>query len=100
MIKHVVMWKLKDTAAGASKLENAKKLKAKLEHLKKTISQVRSLEVGLNFSQDNAAYDVVLITEFANKKDLEIYINHPDHQALKDFVTQIRDLRVIVDYEL
>jgi len=33
MVKHVVMWKLKDFAEGAAKKENALKIKASLEGL-------------------------------------------------------------------
>ena len=39
MIKHIVMWKLKDFAEGGSKLENAKKIKDMLEALKDKIEQ-------------------------------------------------------------
>ena len=38
MIKHIVMWRLKDVAAGATKEENALKLKESLESLVPRIS--------------------------------------------------------------
>jgi hypothetical protein len=100
MIKHVVMWKLKESAAGADKATNAASLKQKLEGLKVLIPQIRHLEVGINFAAGDAAWDVVLITEFGSKEDLAIYINHPDHQSLVGFVSEIRTERAVVDAEI
>ncbi len=48
MIKHIVLWRLKDHAMGASKNENAKKLKALLESLRDNLREIKHLEVGIN----------------------------------------------------
>ena len=48
MIKHIVLWRLKDHAMGASKNENAKKLKALLESLRDNLKEIKHLEVGIN----------------------------------------------------
>ena len=48
MIKHIVLWRLKDHAMGASKKENAEKLKSLLEALRDTIKEIKHLEVGIN----------------------------------------------------
>ena len=50
MIKHVVMWKLKNEAEGNSKSRNIELVKEKLLSLKPVISQISSLEVGENFN--------------------------------------------------
>ena len=100
MIKHVVMWKLKEMAAGNNKAANAKLLKVRLEMLKNLIPQIQSLEEGINCAESEAAWDVVLITEFNSISDLEIYINHPDHKSLVKFVSEIRTDRAVVDAEL
>ena len=39
MIKHIVMWKLKDEAEGNSKAENAKIIKNSIEDLKENINK-------------------------------------------------------------
>ena len=46
MIKHIVLWKLKATAEGAGKEENAAIIKRELEALKEKIPQIRHIEVG------------------------------------------------------
>lgn len=99
MIKHVVVWKLKDFAEGADKARNAKRLKIELEALKSAIPQIVQLEVGINALASDAAYDVVLISEFKNEQDLDIYQNHPNHRAVADFVAKVRESRVVIDYK-
>ncbi len=98
MIKHVVMWKLKDFAEDADKARNAKRIKIELEALKNTIPQIFHLEVGINILEADAAYDVVLFSVFKNEKDLELYQNHPNHRAAAAFVNKVKEDRVVVDY--
>jgi hypothetical protein len=100
MIKHIVMWKLKDSAEGAGKMENARKMKALLEGLKKKIKGVRSIEVGINTNESADAYDVALYSEFASQADLQAYSEHPDHLRVGEFVGKVRLERKVVDYEV
>lgn len=98
MIKHIVMWRLKASAEGASREQNAKRLKAELEALKKKIPLIRHIEVGINMTPSEAAYDVALYSEFANEIDLESYQKHPEHLKIADFAAKIRESRAVVDY--
>ncbi len=100
MVKHIVMWKLKDPAEGAPKKQNAEKIKAALESLKTRIPQIRHIEVGINFIESDAAYDVALFAEFNSEKDLETYQKHPDHVMVADFAGKVRENRAVVDYKL
>jgi len=101
MIKHIVMWKLKERAEGCSKLENAQKLKARLESMPKKISEIKFAEAGINFYDSDAAFDVVLYSEFENKETLKAYQAHPEHQRLiKEFLNKIRIEKKVVDYEV
>jgi hypothetical protein len=98
MLKHIVLFKLKEHAEGAGKAENARRVKEALESLAKKIPQVRDLEVGINIIPSDAAYDVALITEFADENDLALYIHHPEHVKVAEFVGKVREGRVVVDY--
>ena len=98
MLKHIVLFKLKEHAEGAGKAENARRVKETLESLAKKIPQVRHLEVGINIIPSDAAYDVALITEFADEKDLSLYIHHPEHVNVAEFVGKVREGRAVVDY--
>lgn len=98
MIKHIVMWKLKDFAEGCSREENAKKIKAMLEALRGKIDQIVSLEVGININSSDMAYDAVLVSEFEDEQRLKEYKEHPEHVKVSDFVAKVREGRAVVDY--
>ena len=98
MLKHIVLFKLKEKAEGASKEQNAKKIKRDLEALAGKISQIRRIEVGINCIPGDAAYDVAIYAEFADEKDLAIYSKHPEHVKVAEFLGKVRESRVAVDY--
>lgn len=98
MLKHIVLFKLKPAAEGASKEENAKKIKRDLEALKEAIPQIRHIEVGINVIPSETAYDIAIYSEFADEKDLNIYMKHPEHVKVAEFIGKVRESRVVVDY--
>ncbi len=98
MLKHIVLFKLKPSAEGASKEENAKKAKALLEALTGKIPQIRRMEVGLNAVPSDTAYDLAICSEFADEKDLETYAKHPEHVKVAEFIGKVRESRALVDY--
>ena len=100
MIRHIVMWKLKESAEGASRAENAVKLKERLEECRDIVPGILHLEVGLATPGLESTYDVVLVSDFADKAALDAYQVHPTHQALKQFITAVRESRECVDYEV
>ncbi len=100
MIKHVVMWKLKDHAEGHSKHENLAIMKNKLLALQKAIPAITSMEVGLNFNTSEAAADIVLITTHTDGEALQAYIEHPVHREAAGFIGKIASERKVVDFEI
>jgi hypothetical protein len=98
MIRHIVLWKLKENAECGDRAHNAQKMKAELEALKTKIPQIRQLEVGLNCIASDAAYDVALYSSFDSVADLDLYQKHPEHVKVADFVAKVRENRVVVDY--
>ncbi len=100
MIKHIVMWQLKDHAEGADKISNAKKMKALLDACADIVPGVLKFEVALAQPELEATYDVVLYSEFESVAALDAYQNHPQHVALKPFVGAVRLARQCMDYEI
>ena len=98
MIKHIVMWTVKET--DRSRKENIQLVKDKLMTLPALIDGIKGYEVGINSFASPAAYDVVLISEFNTQHDLDLYRDHPEHVKVADFVAQVRDQRAVVDYEI
>ena len=99
MIKHIVLWKLKEGAEGKSKQENARELKAALESLKGKIPEILALEVGLNFNPVETASDLSLYTEFKNQEDLDKYQKHSEHLKVVEIVKKLTAERRVSDYE-
>ncbi|MEI6757341.1 MAG: Dabb family protein [Chlorobium sp.] len=100
MIKHIVMWRLKDAAHGNDSNTNASLIKEKLEALRGRIPGMMVVEVGVDFSRSESSGDVVLYSEFLDRKALEAYQVNPEHEALKPFIGEASRERRVVDYEL
>ncbi|SBW02146.1 Dabb family protein [uncultured Dysgonomonas sp.] len=98
MIKHIVMWKLKDEAHGNGKATNAGLVKEKLEALSGKIDGLLKIEVGIDFL-GGGNFDVVLYSELSSKEALDTYQNHPLHQAVLPFIREAVMDRKAVDYE-
>jgi len=99
MIKHIVMWKLKDEAHGNDKATNAVLIKEKLEDLNGKIEGLLKVEVGIDFL-GGGNFDVVLFSELSKREDLDVYQNHPLHQAVLPFIREAVVDRKAVDYEI
>lgn len=97
MIRHIVIWKLADTAEGNNKIENARIMKQRLEALVGVIDGLEEAVVGVNLN--GGEYDVALDSRFASKKALDVYANHPAHVAVKEFVHAVAIGRQCVDFE-
>ena len=100
MIKHIVMWQLKDHAEGADKATNAIKMKTLLDACSDIVPVILKLEVAIAQAGLEATYDVVLYSEFESAVALDAYQNHPQHLALKPFVGAVRLARQCMDYEV
>ena len=99
MIKHIVMWKLKDSAEGADKATNARTMKEKLDACANIVPGILKFEVALAQPGLEATYDIVLYSEFESKAALDAYASHPTHEAVKPFIGAVRSERQCMDYE-
>ena len=99
MIKHIVFWKLKEEASNNNKATNARLIKEKLEDLNGKIDGLIKVEVGIDFL-GGGNYDVALYSELETKEALDIYQNHPLHQAVLPFVREVVSDRKAVDFEV
>ncbi len=100
MIKHIVMWRFKESAQGLSREENVRRVKAALEDLVAKIPEVVRLEVGANAKPGEGAADLVLYSEFRDWAALDRYSAHPEHVAVAGLLKELREERRVVDYEV
>lgn len=100
MINHTVIWKFKDNALSNTKEENMRLLKEKLENLVGLVKEIRELKVGINGIETPSSYDFILNVKFDNKDDLNAYIINEHHKKVGEFVREVIEDRVSIDYEI
>jgi len=100
MIKHLVMWRLKENALGNTKPQNALLIKQRVESLMGKIDGLLKIEIGMDFSDTSSSADIALYSEFAGREQLDLYQKHPDHLAIVSLINETCDDRRIVDYEI
>lgn len=100
MVKHIVLWKLKEEANGQSKSTNAIEIKSKLEALAGQIEGLIKIEVGIDFLHSPESADIVLYSEFKDEAALAFYQQHALHKAIMPFIAEARNERRVVDYTI
>ncbi|MCF6270609.1 MAG: Dabb family protein [Melioribacteraceae bacterium] len=101
MIKHIVVFKLKDFANGKSKADNAEELKIRLLGLKDKIQEILEIEVGIKSDKaPDTNYDLILTTKFNGFDELDIYRVHPEHRKVVEFIGEITDDRIAIDFDI
>lgn len=98
MIRHIVLWKLKDEAEGADKATNAVRMADALESLVGTIDGLLRLEVGVDAVGLPGAWDLALMADFEDEEALRRYQVHPKHVEVGKFISSVRLDRAVVDY--
>jgi len=100
MIKHIVFWRLNESAYGNDKNTNAQILKDKLLAIQGKVDGLLKVEVGFDFAYEKDSCDVTLYSEFITKEALHQYQIHPDHDEIKKWLSEVRYERRVVDYEI
>lgn len=98
MIKHIVLFKMRDDIDAEKKMIELQVIKAGLEALMGIVPTLRSMEVGINCNPAEK-FDLALISTFDNLDDLNAYAVHPDHLAVGKRIRAILDVRACNDFE-
>ena len=94
MVRHIVFFKLEDNSEA-----NKQDIKNRFMGMNGKIEGKKNLEVGLNFSTEERAFDMALSCDFENKDELKIYASHPAHVVVVNYIKSINTITKIVDYE-
>jgi hypothetical protein len=95
MVKHVILWKLKEDANNMTVKQG---IKDGLEGLMGKIEGLVEIKVEINgLSSSNA--DVMLYSVFENEDALKNYAVHPEHVYVADtFVRPFTEVRMCMDF--
>ena len=99
MVKHVILWQLKDELSAAQKEEVKAKAKAALEGLVGKVDGLQSARL-ITKGLASSNCDMMLETAFPDEDALKAYQIHPDHQAAANtYIRPYAKVRLCWDYE-
>lgn len=99
MVKHIVIFKLKEELPQGEKLDVMNRFKVAIEELPAKIPFIRKIEVGLNMNPGET-WNIALYSEFDSLDDVKAYAIHPEHVAAGKIIANAKENRACVDYEL
>ena len=97
MIKHVVMWKIKQDT---NKNNVIQQIKNALDELPQKINEIIEFNVGINIISSDRAYDLTLVSLFKSVETLKAYQEHPDHKIVGKLIKKHTLAAAVVDYEI
>ncbi|MBO5226159.1 MAG: Dabb family protein [Parabacteroides sp.] len=99
MVRHIVMFKLKEFETPAAKEAKMQEIKVALEALINKIDVLRMIRLDFNINPAET-WDIILTTELDSLADVNTYANHPEHIAVaKNIIGPVKADRACVDYE-
>lgn len=101
MVKHIILWRLREDLTAEEKESVKQGIKAGLEGLAGRISGMVDITVNVDGRLDSSNADVMLDSTFIDEAALKAYAVHPEHVAVADSkVRPYTCLRTCLDYEI
>ena len=97
MIKHIVLFKLKESLSQEEKNEVMQNFKSAIEALPEQIDFIRHIFVGLN-TNPCEKWDICLESTFDSLEDVERYASHPAHVAAAGIIKDAKADRACADF--
>ncbi len=97
MVKHIVMWNLKEELSEEEKVLGAKRFKKDVEALKDIVSGAIEIKVTIDGIKSSTA-DLLLESSFESVEALKAYEVHPEHLKIVAFAKTILCNRLCMDY--
>ena len=99
MIKHVILWKIKEEISLEEKEQIKEGIKEGLEGLKDKVPGIVEIKVNTKGLPSSNA-DVMLDSTFESEEALKNYAVHPEHVKVADtFVRPYTAIRSCIDFE-
>jgi hypothetical protein len=93
MVKHIVLWRLKESEGGRSQHDHTITIRDALYGMLGHIPGLMKIEV-------EQGSDISLIAEFDNWDSFLAYRNHPEHLPVKKLMQSYVVERRVIDYEI
>ncbi len=99
MVKHIVLFQLRDNLSEEEKRAAMSRFKSGIEALPEVIPYIRHIEVGFNVNADEQ-WDLCLNGEFDSLDAVRAYSSDPAHLAVSGALKPYLSGRSCVDYAL
>ncbi len=100
MVKHIILWKLREDLTEAEKESVKRGIKEGLEGLKGQVPGLLEIKVNIDGRLDSSNCDVMLDSTLESAEALKGYACHPAHVAVADGkVRPYTCLRTCLDFE-
>jgi hypothetical protein len=101
MVKHVILWQLKDELTAEEKVTVKAEMKDALEGLAGKIPGLLDVKVYTEGLESSKNAEVMLDTTFTDEEALKTYAVHPEHVAVADGkVRPFTKYRACLDFEI
>ena len=101
MVKHVILWQLKDELSAEEKVTVKAEMKESLEGLMGKIPGLLEVKVYTEGLECSKNAEVMLDTTFTDEEALKAYAVHPEHVAVADGkVRPFTKYRACLDFEI
>lgn len=100
MVRHIILWKLRDELTAEEKQTIKQGIKEGLESLLGKVPGLVEIKVNIDGRLDSSNADVMLDSVLESPEALKVYAQHPEHVAVADGkVRPYTALRTCLDYE-
>ena len=101
MVKHIILWKLKDELSAEEKRERSLAIKHGLEGLKGQVPGLVDIHVQIDGRLETSNADIMLDSTLDSFESLKGYAVHPAHVAVANgLVRPFTAVRTCLDYEI
>ena len=101
MVKHIILWKLKDEFSADRKAEILAGIKQNLEALAGVVPGLVEIKVNCENVLETSNADLMLDSTMESAGALKVYASHPAHvAAANNFVRPYTEVRLCLDYEI
>lgn len=99
MVRHLILWKLKESLTVEEKHTVLQDMKEQLEGLVGRVPGLVSLNIVINEMESSNA-DVMLDSVLESEAALQAYQSHPDHVTVANtYVRPFTEVRMCLDYK-
>lgn len=100
MVKHIILWKLREDLSAEEKRERSLAIKQGLEGLKGQVPGLMDIHVQIDGRLETSNADIMLDSTLDSLESLKGYAVHPAHVAVANgFVRPYTAVRTCLDFE-